>query len=108
MTVIKSVVRVSNGTPIGGSMSTRPTRPGAPARRALAGVVLAMAIAGATVASTTTTATAATEHRRGPDPTEASITAPLGSFATASTTVPESVAGFGGGVIHYPTDSGAA
>jgi dienelactone hydrolase len=86
-------------------MRTRPTRSGAPARRALTGLVLGLALAGATVAATTTTATAAIEHRRGPDPTEASITAPLGSFATASTTVPESVAGFGGGVIHYPTDT---
>jgi dienelactone hydrolase len=46
---------------------------------------------------------AETEYRRGPDPTEASVTAVQGPFATASTTVPESVAGFGGGVIHYPT-----
>ena len=46
---------------------------------------------------------AETEHRRGPDPTEASVTAVQGPFATASTTVPSSVAGFGGGVIHYPT-----
>jgi dienelactone hydrolase len=46
---------------------------------------------------------AETEYRRGPDPTEASVTAVQGPFATASTTVPGSVAGFGGGVIHYPT-----
>jgi dienelactone hydrolase len=51
-------------------------------------------------------ATAETEYRRGPDPTEASVTAAVGPFATASTSVPSSVAGFGGGVIYYPTDTG--
>jgi dienelactone hydrolase len=50
-------------------------------------------------------ASAETEYRRGPDPTEASVTAAVGPFATASTSVPASVAGFGGGVIHYPTDT---
>jgi dienelactone hydrolase len=48
---------------------------------------------------------AETEYRRGPDPTEASVTAAVGPFATASTSVPASVAGFGGGVIYYPTDT---
>src|SRR5690606_28782060 len=33
------------------------------------------------------------------------VTAAFGPFATASTSVPASVAGFGGGVIHYPTDT---
>jgi dienelactone hydrolase len=33
------------------------------------------------------------------------VTAALGPFATASVSVPSSVAGFGGGVIHYPTDT---
>jgi predicted dienelactone hydrolase len=50
-------------------------------------------------------ASAETEYRRGPDPTETSVTAAVGPFATASTSVPASVAGFGGGVIHYPTDT---
>ncbi|HEY8544622.1 MAG TPA: dienelactone hydrolase family protein [Acidimicrobiales bacterium] len=85
-------------------MRTTLTRPGAPVRRALAGLVLACTFVGASVTAAPTTAAAETEYRRGPDPTEASITAPLGSFATASTTVPD-VAGFGGGVIHYPTDT---
>jgi dienelactone hydrolase len=48
---------------------------------------------------------AETEFRRGPDPTEASVTAPVGPFATTSTMVPSSVPGFGGGVIHHPTDT---
>jgi len=75
---------------------------GAPASRVVAGVLLATA----TFVGQSATAGAETEFRKGPDPTEASVTAPLGPFATASTTVPASVAGFGGGVIHYPTDTG--
>ena len=47
----------------------------------------------------------ADEHRRGPDPTEASITAVTGPFATTSVNVPSSVPGFGGGVIHHPVDT---
>ena len=38
----------------------------------------------------------------GPDPTEASVTAPTGPFATATTTVAAGN-GFGGGTIYYPT-----
>ncbi len=48
---------------------------------------------------------AETEYRKGPDPTEATVTAALGPFATASTSVPSSVPGFGGGIIYYPTDT---
>jgi predicted dienelactone hydrolase len=61
-------------------------------------VVTSSALGGAT-------ASAETEYRKGPNPPEASVTATVGPFATASTTVPASVAGFGGGVIHYPTDT---
>jgi dienelactone hydrolase len=51
-------------------------------------------------------AKADTEYRRGPDPTEAGVTAEVGPFATASTTVPASaVSGFGGGTVYYPTDT---
>jgi dienelactone hydrolase len=50
-------------------------------------------------------ASAETEYRRGPDPTETSVTAAVGPFATASTSVPASVTGFGGGLIYYPTDT---
>jgi dienelactone hydrolase len=42
--------------------------------------------------------------RRGPDPTEASITATRGPFAISQTTVPRGN-GFGGGTIYYPTDT---
>jgi len=41
---------------------------------------------------------------RGPDPTEASVTAPLGPFEYATTTV-DAGHGFGGGTIYYPTDT---
>jgi dienelactone hydrolase len=50
-------------------------------------------------------ASAETEYRRGPDPTETSVTAAVGPFATASTSVPASVPGFGGGIVYYPTDT---
>ena len=82
-------------------MRARPNRFVAPVQRLLACALLAAAL----VVGQDSTAGAETEYRKGPDPTEASVTAPLGPFATASVTVPESVAGFGGGVIHYPTDT---
>lgn len=41
--------------------------------------------------------------QRGPDPTEASVTAELGPFAYATTTVPVQAGKFGGGTIYYPT-----
>lgn len=41
---------------------------------------------------------------RGPDPTEASVTAPTGSFAITTSTV-ASGNGFGGGTIYAPTDT---
>ena len=52
-------------------------------------------------------ATAAEEEfRRGPAPTNSSIEASRGPFATASTTVSSlSVTGFGGGTIYYPTST---
>jgi len=61
-----------------------------------------MLLAAAVLVGQPTMAGAETEYRKGPDPTEASVTASLGPFTTASTAVPD-VAGFGGGVIHYPT-----
>ena len=82
-------------------MRTRSGRFVAPVGMVVAGLVLATAV----VVGQATGAGAETEYRKGPDPTEASVTAPLGPFATASTSVPASVAGFGGGIIHYPTDT---
>jgi predicted dienelactone hydrolase len=67
-------------------------------------VIAMVAVAAAVVVGHPVGAGAETEYRKGPDPTEASVTAPLGTFATASTTVP-SGNGFGGGVIYYPTDT---
>jgi len=43
-------------------------------------------------------------YAKGPDPTT-EVLLGTGPFATASVSVPSSVAGFGGGVIHYPTDT---
>lgn len=49
---------------------------------------------------------AAVDHRRGPDPTDASVEAPLGPFDVASLVVPRAEAvGYGGGTVHYPTDT---
>jgi predicted dienelactone hydrolase len=51
-------------------------------------------------------ASAEVEYRRGPAPTNSSIEATRGPFATASTTVSSwSVSGFGGGTIYYPTST---
>jgi predicted dienelactone hydrolase len=48
---------------------------------------------------------AANPYERGPAPTEASIEAARGPFATAQTSVSRwLVSGFGGGTIYYPTD----
>lgn len=45
-------------------------------------------------------------YERGPDPTESSIEASRGSFATSQTTVSRlSASGFGGGTIYYPTST---
>jgi len=79
----------------------RSSPPGAPLR-ALTAALLAIILA---LVGVSAPAGAATEYRKGPDPTEATVTAALGPFATATTSVPSSVAGFGGGVIHYPTDT---
>jgi cutinase len=42
-------------------------------------------------------------YQRGPDPTNASIEALRGPFATSQTSVSSLVSGFGGGTIYYPT-----
>ncbi|HET6950869.1 MAG TPA: hypothetical protein VFI47_10865 [Acidimicrobiales bacterium] len=65
-----------------------------------------LALAAASVVATPTGAGAQTNpFARGPAPTEASVTALRGPFATATVSVPASVAGFNGGTIHYPTDT---
>jgi predicted dienelactone hydrolase len=73
---------------------------------AVAALVATLAIAITSLAASPTGAGAQTgEFRRGPDPTLSSISATTGPFATAQTSVPSSVAGFGGGTITYPTDT---
>jgi predicted dienelactone hydrolase len=73
-------------------------------RRRLVALVMAMAVAGGVLAGGAPQAGAADNpFERGPAPTSASIEASVGPFATAQTTVPSSVAGFGGGTIYYPT-----
>ncbi|MFB4319198.1 alpha/beta hydrolase family protein [Actinomadura sp. 21ATH] len=51
-------------------------------------------------------ASAANPYERGPAPTESSVTAARGPFATSQTSVSGlGVTGFGGGVIYYPTST---
>ncbi|MCR6485657.1 alpha/beta hydrolase [Amycolatopsis sp. OK19-0408] len=71
-------------------------------RAKAAGVVLA---ALTLTAGVTAPAPAADNpYERGPDPTNASIEAARGSFATSTATVSRlAVSGFGGGTIYYPT-----
>ncbi|MEU6128984.1 alpha/beta hydrolase [Saccharopolyspora sp. NPDC047091] len=72
-------------------------------RRALiaAAAMLGLLAGGAPVAQA-----ADDSFQRGPDPTDESITAPLGPFDIARDVVPRgAVTGFGGGTIHYPTDT---
>jgi len=45
--------------------------------------------------------------QKGPDPTSTILNANAGPFAIASTSVPSSVSGFGGGTVYYPTTAGS-
>jgi Chlorophyllase len=45
--------------------------------------------------------------QKGPDPTSAILNANAGPFAIASASVPNSVSGFGGGTVYYPTTAGS-
>ena len=72
----------------------------------LAGLLAILALAiGAVVVQPTAAGAQAGEFRKGPDPTEASVRASRGTFATTTASVSSLVAGFGGGTIHYPTDT---
>jgi len=64
-------------------------------------VTLVLIVTGVALAAPTG---AAAQYAKGPDPTEALLLA-TGPFATASVAVPTPVTGFGGGVVHYPTDT---
>ena len=73
-------------------------------RLAVAAVLAAvLTLSGQTIASP---ALAANPYERGPAPSNASIEAATGPFATARVTVARStVSGFGGGTIYYPTST---
>jgi len=69
---------------------------------------LALLTAVLTPVTTASTASAADNpYERGPAPTNSSIEASRGSFATSQTTVSSLVTGFGGGTIYYPTSTSA-
>ncbi|WP_067491212.1 bis(hydroxyethyl) terephthalate hydrolase [Actinomadura hibisca] len=91
-------------TPSGSPPPARPgRRPRRGPRRARAVAALSL---GAALLTAAPVQAAANPYERGPAPTEASIEAVRGPFATAQTTVsPLSVSGFGGGTIYYPTST---
>jgi hypothetical protein len=72
-------------------------------------LTLTAALAGGGIAATISSAQAADNpYERGPAPTNASIEAARGPFATAQTNVSRlSANGFGGGDIYYPTSTSA-
>jgi cutinase len=77
-------------------------------RRRLAKLALAAALVGGSLAGATTPGAGAQSnpYQRGPNPTESSIEATRGAFATSQTSVSSlSVSGFGGGTIYYPTST---
>jgi predicted dienelactone hydrolase len=66
----------------------------------------ALATAGIVAATMPGAQAAENPYERGPAPTQSSIEASRGSFATSQTTVSSlSVSGFGGGTIYYPTST---
>ena len=72
--------------------------------RRAASVVLALALMGAVVATAPGAGAQANPLQRGPDPTNATIEATTGAFATSTTTVARGN-GFGGGTIYFPTST---
>ena len=81
--------------------------PDGPVMRTVTRLALTLAFVGATVATGPAAYAADNPFARGPDPTVASIEAVTGPFAVSTTTVPSSVAGFGGGTIYFPTSTTA-
>jgi len=71
----------------------------------VAKVTLAFAVLVGGVVAAPPASAADNPFQRGPDPTVASIEAARGPFAFSQTTVPSSVAGFGGGTIYFPTST---
>lgn len=79
-----------------------------PIRRLLTSVLAAFVLALATLVALPGTASADESWWRGPAPTQASISAAQGPFATSSTTVSSfSTPGFGAATIYYPTTTTA-
>lgn len=72
-------------------------------RRFLAAAAAALVL---TVAPATQAHAADNPYQRGPDPTTAALDATSGPYAVATTSVPSSVSGFGGGTVYYPTTAG--
>ncbi|SFB37285.1 Platelet-activating factor acetylhydrolase, isoform II [Amycolatopsis marina] len=82
--------------------SSRPSR----GTRIMTAMTMAVAVAGGSLAGASTAQGAENPYERGPAPTESSIEASRGSFATSQTSVSSfSVRGFGGGTIYYPTST---
>lgn len=80
-----------------------------PRGRGLLITTATMLVAASAALGTTVSANAATNpYQRGPAPTAESISAERGSFAVADSAVSaDSVSGFGGGTVYYPTDTSA-
>ncbi|GAA4693776.1 cutinase (EC 3.1.1.74) [Promicromonospora umidemergens] len=75
-------------------------------RKAGAALVSGLLLAGTAVVGMPVASAADNPYERGPDPTEASIEARLGSFDVAERSVSRlAVTGFGGGTIYYPTST---
>ena len=73
-------------------------------RVARASLAVAVLAAGALAAGPA--ASADDGFRRGPDPTEASVAAPLGAFAVEQLVIPRTAAeGYGGATVYYPADT---
>ncbi|PRX96086.1 serine aminopeptidase domain-containing protein [Allonocardiopsis opalescens] len=80
--------------------------PPSPRRTRRAGrLLLTLALVAAGLAAAGPAQADENPYERGPNPTESSVEAVRGPFATASTSVSSLVAGFGGGTIHYPTST---
>ncbi|WBQ05465.1 bis(hydroxyethyl) terephthalate hydrolase [Kribbella sp. CA-293567] len=76
-------------------------------RNVLTTLTMTTALVGAVAVTAPSVQAAENPYERGPAPTNSSIEATRGSFATASTSVSSAVAGFGGGTIYYPTTTTA-
>ncbi|MEV7225996.1 alpha/beta hydrolase [Polymorphospora sp. NPDC051019] len=85
------------------SATTRPTPTRRPAR-VLLGLTMVAGLVAGTIAAAPAAQAADNPYERGPAPTNASVEAARGPYATSSVNVSSLVAtGFGGGVIYYPT-----